>query len=328
MALIRCPVHKIPFNDDNPRGCPACAREERGKGRVSVMQELAKAQKVEAPIVKPAPERRSSATKVRIEDKGEPPSHPAFRRPSSAAYQAPLQPAVSEGYGSRFSFGAFKERFRLFAIGAIVVLIIVLIFFTGPAFREGMYPMPVSGTPRPLPLNPNVSITTAFGALGTRSPKANPDSPSLAQYTYGTDLTVDASNGIIYAVTIRIPNRSWRGLHAGMPERTARGALALLGNLSEPSSGTVPPPVELGGYFVYPSLEERPIRTMQVSVRPPNGCYDVQVEMRPQAIGVLADGDSRNAVVGTESAALDWVVTQVRVVSRSLRGPYSGVPAC
>jgi hypothetical protein len=328
MALIRCPVHKIPFNDDNPRGCPACAREKGGKGRASIMQELANAQRAEVPPPKAEPQPRESKAKIRIEDKGAPPTHPAFRRPSAATIPSLQQPTVREGRVGRFSLSGYQERFKQIAIGLIVVLIVVAVFFTGPSFREGMYPMAITGTPRPLPLNPNVSITTAFSALGTRSPKANPDSPRLAQYTYGSDLTVDASNGIIYAVSVRIANRSWRGLHAGMPERTARGAMALLGNVSEPVSAAVSPPVEVSGYFVYPSLEERPIRTLEVAVRPPNGCYDVQVEMRPQAIGTLGVGNDRNAVVGTGSAALDWVVTQVRVVSRSLRGPYSGVPAC
>ena len=329
MALVRCPVHKIPFNDDNPRGCPACAREKEGKGRVSIMQELAKAQQVvDTPPPKPAPEPRISTAKVRIEDKGAPPTHPAYRRPSSAAMHTPQQQVVTEGPLGRTSLGVLQERFKQLAVGTIVVLTIALIIFSRPSFREGVYPTAVAGTPRPLPLNPNGHITTAFSALGTRSPKANPDSPSLAHYTYGTDLTVDAVNGIIYAVTVRIPNRSWRGLHAGMPERSARGALALLGAVSEPPSTAVPQPEEVGGYWVYPSLDRRPKRTLQVSVRPPNGCHDVQVELQPQAIGTLAVGDSRYAVVGTESAALDWVVTQVRVVSRSLRGPYSGVPAC
>ena len=292
------------------------------------MQELAKAQHAETPPAKPAPARRSSTTKVRLEDKGAPPTHPAYRRPSTAATTAPQRPVVGDGRLGKISLGKLQQRFKPIAIGAIIVLTVVLVFFTGQNFREGMYPMAATGTLRPLPLNPNVSITSAFSALGTRSPKANPDSPRLAHYTYGTDLTVDASNGVIYALTIRIPNRSWRGLHAGMSERNARGALALLGMPDEPASTAVPQPEEVGGYWTYPSLEGRPTRTLQVGVRPPNGCYDVQVEMQPQAIGTLGVGDRRYAVVGTESAALTWVVTQIRIVSRSLRGPYSGVPAC
>src|SRR5689334_15677328 len=40
MALVKCPKHKIPYNDANPRGCPACALEKEGGGH---MQELARA---------------------------------------------------------------------------------------------------------------------------------------------------------------------------------------------------------------------------------------------------------------------------------------------
>src|SRR5262249_58433835 len=43
MALVRCPIHKIPYNDENPRGCPACALEKEGGGEAQVMQELARA---------------------------------------------------------------------------------------------------------------------------------------------------------------------------------------------------------------------------------------------------------------------------------------------
>ena len=328
MALVRCPTHKIPYNDDNPRGCPACAREKGGKARVSVMQELAKAQRPDAPPAQPAPEPSSSTSRQRLEERGAPPTHPAYRRSPSAATPAPSPPVAKEAPFRWFSRDFLQRRFRPIAVGAIVVLTITLLLSWGPRFREGMYPVAATGTPRPLPLNPNVNITVAFSALGARAPKANPDSPRLAQYTYGTDLTVDASNGVVYAITVRIPNRSWRGLHAGMPERTARGALGLLGTPTEPSSAAVPQPEEVGGYWVYPSLDGRPRRTLLVEVRPPNGCFDVQVELQPQAIGTLQDGDRRYAVVGTESAALDWVVTQVRVVSRSIRGPYSGEPAC
>ena len=38
MPLVRCPTHKIPYNDENPRGCPACAREKEGAAQVSVAQ--------------------------------------------------------------------------------------------------------------------------------------------------------------------------------------------------------------------------------------------------------------------------------------------------
>ena len=42
MAVVRCPIHRIPYNDSNPRGCPACAQEKEG-GAADVMQELARA---------------------------------------------------------------------------------------------------------------------------------------------------------------------------------------------------------------------------------------------------------------------------------------------
>ena len=221
-----------------------------------------------------------------------------------------------------------RERFRPIAFTTVILLVIIAYFTVGPQFRPGMFPVAIEGNTRPLPLNPNVSVTTAFGLLGSGEPKTNPDSPRLARYTYGTDLMVDASNGVIYAVTMRVPNRSWRGIRAGMPEQAARGALALLGVINEPEAVGVRQPEEIRGYWVYPSLADRPRRTLRVRVRPPNGCFEVQVDLQPQAIGTLDAGENRYAVVGTESGALDWVVTQVRIVSNSLRGPYLGVPAC
>ncbi len=328
MALIRCPVHKIPYNDDNPRGCPACAREKEGKGRVSVMQELAKAQRTEAPPEKSPQPPRSSTSKARLEARGAPPTHPAYRRPSTATKPVPEVKAPKPGLMPWVSRDVLKRKFRAIAAATIVLLAIVLLFTAGPRFSEGMYPVESVGDVKPLPLSPNLNITAAFGTLGPKSPKSNPDSPRLARYTYGTDLTVDASNGVIYAITLRLPNRSWRGLHTGMSEQTARGALALMGTPEEPPAAAPPEPREMSGYFVYPSLDDRPRRILQIELRPPNGCFDVQVELQPQAIGTLDHGERRLAVVGRDRADLTWVVTQVRVVSRSIRGPYSGVPAC
>jgi len=271
----------------------------------------------------------SRASRPSIADKGEPPTHPLYKRPPSAAVPAPKTEAEFGGRSGRISFKGLKDRFIPIALVAIVVLLVTLAVTSGPRFTAGNYPVTNTGALRPLPLVPNQNITVAFGTLGPKAPKANPDSPRLARYTYGSDLSVDAANGIIYAVTVRVPNRSWRGLHAGLPEETARGVLARLGSIREPEGAAPAPPQEVGGYWVYPSLDERPARVLQVSLRPPNGCFDVQVELRPQAIGLLDDGgDTRYAVVGRESSALNWVVHQVRVVSRSVRGPYSGVPAC
>ena len=79
---------------------------------------------------------------------------------------------------------------------------------------------------------------------------------------------------------------------------------------------------------MYPSLDERPVRTLRAEVRPPNGCLDVLVDLQPRAIGVLLDGDDRYAVVGRGEPTLDWVVTRIRVVSRAIRGPYAAGVAC
>ncbi|HEY2824879.1 MAG TPA: hypothetical protein VGI83_04970, partial [Gemmatimonadales bacterium] len=58
MPLVRCPIHNIPYNSDNPRGCPACAREKEGAS-ASVMQELARVSRatrgVTEPVLPPEP---------------------------------------------------------------------------------------------------------------------------------------------------------------------------------------------------------------------------------------------------------------------------------
>jgi hypothetical protein len=112
-----------------------------------------------------------------------------------------------------------------------------------------------------------------------------------------------------------------------MSERTAEGTIALLGSPERVSSAN-PRSQVIDGYVTFTSLDTRPVRTLRAEVRPPNGCYDVLVDLRPRAIGVLKDGDVRYAVVGREGDAFDWVVTQIRAVSRSRRGPYAGATAC
>jgi len=180
---------------------------------------------------------------------------------------------------------------------------------------------------RPLPLDPNSPVSVAFSALGNKPPIPNPESSRVARYTYGADLTVDVLNGLIYAVTLRIPNRSWNGLYAGMDQRTAEGTLALLGPPRQ-SDVSDPQPSVIDGFITFPSLDARPRQTLRVEVRPPNGCFDVLVDIQPQAIGMLQEGDSRLAVVGRQGDPYMWVVTQIRVVSRSMTGPYSTGPAC
>ncbi len=139
---------------------------------------------------------------------------------------------------------------------------------------------------------------------------------------------MDEVNGTVYAVTFTVPSRAWRGLQPGMPARGAEGSLALLGQPQEidpPGNAT---PQQLGQYSVYRSLDQRPRRTLRAEVRPPNGCFDVLVTLQPQAIGTLVTNDRRYAVIGGAGATPQWVVTQVRVVSRSVRGPYADGLAC
>lgn len=223
----------------------------------------------------------------------------------------------------------FASQRRLLAVGGVSIAIMtaVLIMTSGPNFVPGAFPATFLGQPRPLPINPNAPITFAFGALGAKAPKSNPESSRLMRYTYGSDLAIDAVNSIIYSITLRIPNRSWGGLNVGMPERTAMGALARLGVPQQQEQGS-PPPERIGNYQVYRSLDSRPRRVVRAEIRPPNGCYDVQVDLQPRAIGILADGDRRYAVVARGNGSPEWVVTQIRVVSRSLRGPYTTGRAC
>ena len=55
MALVRCEKHSIPYNDSNPRGCPACAREEKGDDQATMMAELARASRRVEAIPEPPP---------------------------------------------------------------------------------------------------------------------------------------------------------------------------------------------------------------------------------------------------------------------------------
>ena len=62
-------------------------------------------------------------------------------------------------------------------------------------------------------------------------------------------------------------------------------------------------------------------------VRPPNGCYDVVVDIQPRAAGLLVDRDRRYAVIGPPAAQFEWVATRVRVINRAVAGP-AGSAAC
>lgn len=311
MAMVRCPTHKIPYNDENPRGCPACAREKEG-GRASdvmAMQELARTSQM-------------------------------IRRPSSIQQAPPLPPDDAPVTQRprfpvpRFTFAMkafqFARQQRLVAIGgvSIVVLGTVLLATAGPTFTDAPSPAVFAGIVRPLPVTPNDPIAVLLSAVGPQKPTLNPTARELERYSYGTDFVVEALNGQVYAVTFSVPNRSWRGLVIGANQTNAEGILALLGRPRQDDAQTGSRPDTISGYIVYRSLDTRPRKQVEAEVRPPNGCYDVLVDLQPRAIGVLRVGKRNYSVVARVGGPIEWVVTRVRVVSRAMAGPYAGEPVC
>jgi hypothetical protein len=304
MALVKCPKHKIPYNDANPRGCPACALEKEGGG---MMQELARASQ----MVK----RPSSASLPPVDVDG-----PVSRQP-----RIPL-PSVR-----RFAqlFLLLRNRRNATVAAAIIVsLLLILVISKRTRFTDAPNPVVYNGVVRPFPVSPNDPITMVFSALGPQKPTPNPDAQSLERYSYGTDLFVDAINGRVYAVTIAVPNRSWQGLRVGMSATNAEGALAMMGAPREAESRLNGRADTLAGYVVYRSLESRPRRTLVAEVRPPNNCFDVMVELQPRSIGYLTRGGQKWVALNRPGGPLEWVITRIQVVSRSATGPYSAGPAC
>ncbi len=212
----------------------------------------------------------------------------------------------------------------------IVVFGVIVITTSGQHFVKQEHPRLVKDQSllRPLAVPVNVRMETVFSVLGTQAPQAVPDQPRLQRYSYGTDLEVDAINGLVYAISIRVANRVWRGLRVGISETNAQGALALLGAPRQFGSPVTTQPRDIGGYSVYRSMDERPSKTIGAEVRPPNGCYDVLVDVQPKLAGFLVDGDRRYPALGEGNVSTEWVVTQVRIVSRSMLGPFSQGVAC
>ena len=318
MALVRCKIHKIPYNDENPRGCPACAREQEGGDQLGVMQELAKAtrtsQNVPAPMTEPKREPEKELAPG------------ALWRQSLA--QAPIvfepawDPTKTE---SRFAWLAESRR-RIVVGWILIAVLAALVFVTaGPRYIEAPHPPELVVEPRPLPIEPFAPITSVFSILGPKEPEAVAEAAQLARYSYGSGLTIEGLNRRVYAITLEVGSRSWRGLVIGMPERTVEGSLSLLGTVQRGDEG-IRPPQEIGGYAVFPSLEGRPRRTWWVEVRPPNGCFDVTVDLQPQASGILRSAGQRYAVVGDDvSVPLTWVATRIRITTRRVSGPYAAV---
>ncbi len=304
MALIKCPKHRIPYNDDNPRGCPACAQEKGGGG--NVMQELARASQMI---------RRPTGTGFAGD----------FANPVSTPPRVPVP--TTDWVATILRLARNK---RLVSVGgtAIAVLATVLFVTSRPRFSAAESPPIYNGVVRPFPVNPNDPIGMVFAALGPQTGVPNPTSRSLERYSYGTDLFVDGYNGSVYAITLAIPNRSWRGLRVGMAQTNAEGTLAALGTPREGELPSHPPADTVAGYLVYRSLDLRPRRTLMAQVRPPNGCYDVMVDLQPRALGVVSQRSQKWVAVVPPNVNQPWVITRIRVISRSLPGPYSVGPAC
>ena len=314
MALIRCPKHGVPFNDDNPRGCPACALEKEGGEQAQVMRELARASQVT---------RRP----------GVPPSTPPEQAPRRTERVAPpvtappRPPVLEPGPVDKFRDVIRRRPVPIIGAPLIVVLLVALMSRSGPSFVQQPSPVPLNGEVLPLPIEPGASLSTVFGVLGVQPPRPSPEGRPLERYSYGTDLNIDALNGVPYIISILVPNRSWRGLRVGIPQQEAEGALALLGPPLAAAPPFMPRADTLKGLVVYPSLEGRPNRPLKAEVRPPNGCYDVVVDIQPRATGVLVDRDRRYAVIGPPEAQPEWVATRIRVINRAVAGP-AGRAAC
>jgi hypothetical protein len=176
----------------------------------------------------------------------------------------------------------------------------------------------------------NVPVSTAFSILGSQPPRNVPDQPGLQRHAYGAKLVVDAINGVVYAIRLGVPSHVWRGLRVGMPQSNARGALAImvgLDGIRQLEASADLSTREVRGYTVYRSLDV-PRRVLGAEVRPPNGCFDVAVTLQPQIVGVLVDGSQRYAVLGPGGSTPAWVVTEIAVVSRSIRGPDARPAVC
>ncbi len=308
MALVRCPIHRIPYNDDRPNGCPACERERAGDNEADAIKALAKASKT-----------------LRASDDALDALPP---EPEEDAFD--LAGAVA-GWDVATQWKNLTNRPRLLwlAISLILAAIIVLVVvFRGPRFVEVRFPAEPTEDIRPLAIEPNTPIQLAFSMLGVQPAKPHPQSSLLARYEYGSDLVVDVLNDVVYAVTLAVPGRTWRGLRVGLTERNAMGLLALLGPPQDGEPETVMAPRVIRGFEAYPSVEQRPRRVHKVEVRPPNGCFDVLVDVRPRVVGLLVSGDARRAVVARRGEPAEWVVTRIRVASRALPDTTFGEIVC
>lgn len=314
MALVRCSKHNIPYNDANPRGCPACWQEREGSEETRLMRELARASRgvPQLEILPPEPEDESEVIEVEWPE--------TVTRPP----RLPTRPLTRIERLWRF---AVENRAAAGGILALTIIVVLLWIITRPTFTERNDPPILQTEARPFPVDPTGVIDAVFAVFGVRTPSVNPESPTLARYEIEPGVYVDALNSAVYAITLQSVDRSWNGIRVGLAEQAARGRLALLGAVQEPRAA-MPAPFPVGSYLVYPGEASRPRRTLVAEIRPPNGCYDVQLDIGPRIIGDVLRGDETFVAVARRGAGMEWVSVQVRIVNRSVAGPYAGPPAC
>lgn len=308
MGTVRCPKHKIPYNDDNPRGCPACAAE-KGRGKDSdAIRELQRASRV-ARGVEEAP-------------------RPADLPLVEFLTHQPEAPVRKQTGVERMVARARRHRYVVIASAVVVVLLGVLLVVKRSTFVEAPDPPAAVADPRPMAIQPGTPVSTVFELLGPRQPEAVPEDPQLARYSYGVRLSVDALNSRVQAINVGVGNRSWRGVMVGLPEDELRGVLALLGPVRERAAAPVATPTTVAGHQVYASPEQRPARTLLVQVRPPNGCFDLEVTLRPRIVGILVKSGERYASIGKGAVTPTWAVTEFRVLNREIAGSGSATATC
>ena len=315
MALVRCPKHNIPYNDANPRGCPACWQEKQGDESASAIQELARASRGV-----PSAELLDTSTEQAVPEATD-------NQPSPVTTPPRIPTPEPTAFEKLVRFA--KDNWT--AVGGVVgiIIVIVLIYLiTKPTFHERFDPPFLTSDARPFPVATDAPIDAAFAIFGTITPSVHPDSPSLARYRFEPGVFVDALNSAVYAITLTSTERVWNGNRVGLTEQLARGRLALLGDIAErPTRAANPFPV--GSWLVFTDAAARGARVLTARVRPPNGCFDVQVQLSPRIIGELTRGDETFVAVARRGGTPEWVVVQVRVVSRALDGPYAeGGPEC
>lgn len=308
MGTVRCPKHKIPYNDDNPRGCPACAREkDRGKDGDAI-RELQRASRVARGLEEPP--RPDNLPLVEF------------------LTQQPEVPVRRQTGFERLYARARRHRYVAVASAVVVVLLVVLMVVKRAKFVPAPDPPAVATDARPLAIQPGSAVTGVFELLGPRQPEAVPNEPQHARYAYGTRLSFDVLNGRVQAINVGVGNRSWRGVTVGLVEDELRGVLAMLGPVHERDGASPIATTTVAGHQVYPSPEQRPARILVVQVRPPNGCFDLEVTLRPRIEGVLLTGGERYASIGKGAVTPNWAVTEFRVLNREIAGSGSAAATC